>query len=200
MNAQLVAGYGSRGDDHGVAALDVHPGVVAVGNSNERRQRLSLRARAEDQHLSGLVLVELGRADEDVLGHVYVTQVAGDVQVLAHRAADDADLATDLDRDIGRLLHPVHVGRERGDENASGALRDDLAESLAHQPLRAGDAGPLRVGRVAEQQVDAAVSQFGEPPDVGAKAVDRRVVELPVSRVQHPAGVGLEQDRDRVRD
>src|SRR5438270_7500889 len=36
-----------------------------------------------------------------------------DVHVLAHRAADDADLASLLDRDVDRLLHPVDIRRER---------------------------------------------------------------------------------------
>ena len=42
------------------------------------------------------------------------------------------------------------------------AHRDDLAERLADEPLRAGDAGPLRVRRVAEHEVDAAVPDLGE--------------------------------------
>ena len=51
--------------------------------------------------------------------------------------------------------------------------------------------GPLRVRRVAEQQVDAAVPELGERADVGLQAVDGRVVELPVARCggSRPAGV-----------
>ena len=48
-------------------------------------------------------------------------------------------------------------------------LRDDLAERLADEPLRAGEAGPLGVRRVAEQEVDAAVADLGELADVGLK-------------------------------
>ena len=59
--------------------------------------------------------------------------------------------------------------------------RDELAERLADEPLGAGDARPLGVRRVAEQQVDAAVADLREPADVGLQAVDRRVVELPVA-------------------
>ena len=60
--------------------------------------------------------------------------------------------------------------------------------------------GPLGVRRVAEQQVDAAVADLGEPPDVGPEAVDRRVVELAVARVQDAARRRLDHDRDVVRD
>ena len=60
--------------------------------------------------------------------------------------------------------------------------------------------GPLGVRRVAEQQVDAAVAELGELADVGAQAVDRRVVELPVAGVEDAAGGGLDADPDRVGD
>ena len=73
--------------------------------------------------------------------------------------------------------------------NASPTTRSDARE-----------AGPLGVRRVAEQQVDAAVAELGEPADVGAQAVDRRVVELPVAGVEDAAGRGLDADADRVRD
>ena len=58
--------------------------------------------------------------------------------------------------------------------------------------------GPLRVRRVAEQQVDTAVAELGQPADVGAQAVDRRVVELPVTGVEDAAGARLERDADAV--
>ena len=59
--------------------------------------------------------------------------------------------------------------------------------------------GPLGVRRVAHQQVDAAVPELGELADVGAQAVDRRVVELPVAGVEDPAGGGLDRDADARR-
>src|SRR5581483_2313350 len=74
-----------------------------------------------------------------------------------------------------------------------------LPEGLSDEPLRAGEPAPLGVRRVAEQQVDATVAELGQLADVGAEAVDGRVVELPVARVQHAAGVGLEHDGDVVR-
>ena len=70
---------------------------------------------------------------------------------------------------------------------AARAQRDDLAERLADDALRPRHARPLGVRRVAEQQVDAAVSELGELADVGAQPVDGRVVELVVARVEDRA-------------
>ena len=72
--------------------------------------------------------------------------------------------------------------------------RDDLAERLADEPLRPGVAGPLGVRRVAEHEVDAEVAELGETPDVGLEAVDRRVVELVVRRVEDALAADLDDD------
>ena len=198
VDAQLVAGHWPRADDHGVPAIDVDGRVVVVGDPDERRQRLALRARAEDQHLAGLVLVELDRADQGILRHVDVAEVARDVQVLAHRAPDHADLAADVDGNVDCLLHAVDVGGERGDEDPPLPLRDDLTERLADETLRAGHPRPLGVGRVREQEIDAAVAELGEAAYIRTEAVHRRVIELPVARVQDASGLGLQHDGDRV--
>ncbi len=94
----------------------------------------------------------------------------------------------------------MDVGRERRDEHAALATRDDLAEGLSHKPLGARDAGPLGIRRVAEEQVDAAIAELGEPSDIGAQAVDGRVIELPVAGMENPTRRGLDGERNRVGD
>ena len=102
--------------------------------------------------------------------------------------------------DVRRLLHPVHVRGERRDEDPAFATREDLAERLAHDALGLRDARPLGVRGVAEQEVDAAAADLGEPADVGALPVHRRVVELVVAGVDAAAARRLEHDRGRVGD
>src|SRR6185312_1174726 len=200
VHGELVPGDRLGRDDHGVARLDRDVAVVAVRDPHERRQRLALAAGAEDQHVAAGVVVELLRLDQRVVGNVDVAEVPRDVDVLAHRAADHAHLAAGLDRHVGRLLHAVDVRGERRDEDAAGARRNQLAEGLADEPLRAGHAGALGVRRVAEEQVDAAVAEIGQTADVGAEAVDRRVVHLVVAGVQDPAARRVEHDRDGIGD
>src|SRR5439155_12309484 len=111
-------------------------------------ERLALAPGAQDQDLVRLVLVELVGPDHEVVArNLDVAEVAGDVEVLAHRAPDDRDLPPDLRGDVDRLLHPVHVRGERRDEDAALAPRNDLAERLSDEALRAGEAGPLGVRR-----------------------------------------------------
>ncbi len=173
--------------------------MVAVGDSRQGGHRLALAARAEHEHLVRPVLVELGRPDQRVVRDLDVAEVSRDVDVLAHRAADDNDFAAGPDGDVDRLLHSMDVRGKAGDEHAPLAPRDDLIERLPDQPLGAGEAGSLGVRRVAEQQVDTHRAQLGESSDVGSLSVHRGVVELPVAGHQHPAGGALQHDRHRVR-
>ena len=79
----------------------------------------------------------------------------------------------------------------------SGMIVRNASPTSRSEPVMPG---PLGVRRVAEQQVDAAVAELGEPADVGLQPVDRRVVELPVAGVEDAAGRRLEHDGDAVRD
>ena len=115
-------------------------------------------------------------------------------------APDDTDLAPGLDRDVDCLLHAVDVRGETRDEDATFPHRDDLAESLADKSFGARDARTLRVRRVAQEQVDTAVSDLRELADIGPEAVDRRVVELVVPGVQDAKVGCLDEDRRGVRN
>ena len=200
VHAQLVPWDRLRRDDHGVAALDGDGRMVVVRDPRQRRHRLTLAAGAQDHLLVRRQLRELVRAQQHAFWHLQIAEVAGDVQVLPHRAADERDLAVALDCDVDGLLHAMDVRREGRDEHASRTLRDDLAKGLADDALGLGHARPLGVRRVAEQQVDAAVPELRELADVRLHAVDRRVVDLVVACVHDPAAGRVDRDRDRVRN
>ena len=200
VDAQLVPGNRLRRDDDGVSRLDRDGLVVAVRDSRQGRHRLALASRAEDEELVRRKLRGLVRVDDRVLRERDVAEVPRDVEVLAHRAPDDDDLPPALHGDVGGLLHAMDVRRERRDEDLPRAEREDRAERLSDEPLGAGVAGPLRVRRVAEEEVDSAVPDLRQRADVGLEPVHGRVVELPVTRVDHAPGVGLDHERRRVGD
>ena len=200
VHAKLVPRHRLRGQDHRVAPVDPHGRMVVVRDSRQGRHRLALAARAENHRLARRELLELPRPDERVVGRLEVAEIPRDVEVLPHRAADDADLASGLDGDVDGLLHPVDVRGEARHEHAPLPRRDDLAERLADEALGAGESWALRVRRVTQHQVDATIPDVRETADIGAQPVDRRVIELVVAGVEDPQAAGLEHDRDRVRD
>src|SRR5919106_333957 len=66
--------------------------------------------------------------------------------------------------------------------------------------LEANEAIRMRPVRTGMSCWNASPTSRREPADVGLLAVHRRVVELPVARVENAAGRSVEHDRDRVRD
>ena len=200
VHVELVPGHRFGGDDHRVTTLDLDVLVVAVGDPRECRHRLALAAGTEEHDAARRQLHRLLGRHHRVLRQVDVAERARDVHVLSERTADERNLSVVLDRHLGGLLHPVDVRREARDQDTTCTHRDQLPERLTDEPFRAGHPGPLRVGRVAEHEVDALVTDRGELADVRLEAVDGGVVELPVAGVQHPPGGCFDHDCNAVGD
>ena len=117
-----------------------------------------------------------------------VAELARDVEVLAHRAADHGDPAVERDGGVDHLLEPVHVGRERGDHDR-GPRRAPKTSSSTGPTLASDGAVPLPVGvgRVAAQQQHSLPPELGEARRVGRRPVHRRLVELVVAGDDHRA-------------
>ena len=125
VHAQLVPGHGSRGHDHGVAALDADGRMVVVGDPRQRRERLALGAGAEDQ---------LARRGVEVVaasfGCTRSPRGRGRSRGCARCSGSSSSSGrsrrpcADLGGDVDRLLHAVDVRGERGDQDAAGALRE----------------------------------------------------------------------------
>ena len=79
--------------------------------------RTSTRSGGSCEASSGLTIASSGNDD--------VAEISRDVEVLAHRAADDDDLAAALHPDVGGLLHAVDVRGEGRDEDLSVAQWED---------------------------------------------------------------------------
>ena len=60
--------------------------------------------------------------------------------------------------------------------------------------------GPLDVRAVAEQHEHALRAELGEPVEVEVLAVERRLVDLEIPRVDDRADRGLDRQRQRVRE
>jgi hypothetical protein len=83
VDAELVPRHRLRGDDDGVARLDLDVLVVVVRHPGQGRHGLALASGTQDH---GLVRAKLGehvRLHEEILGHVDVAEIPRDVDVLA---------------------------------------------------------------------------------------------------------------------
>src|SRR5665647_1742200 len=197
-DADLVAGDGSRRDDHGVAFVQAHLRMIVERHARERREGFSLTPRREDEDLLGPVVVDLGELDHRTLGDLQISEVAGDVHVLLHRAAGDGALAAVQVGDPDGLLDAVDVRGEARHDHAALGLGEDLVKRLPDDALRSGRPGRLDVRRVAEKDQDALLAELRERVDVRDAAVDRRVVELVVAGQYQGPEFGAEHDRQGI--
>ena len=92
------------------------------------------------------------------------------------------------------------MAREARDEDAAGRVLDDVAQGRSDRCLGPREPGDRGIGGVREQQVDALGAEAVDGVVVRRDAVDRRLVELEVARMEYGARRGLEEDAERGGD
>ena len=173
--------------------------VLAVGDSDQGRGRLSLSAGGDDYYLIVRQLAGLVHGDQGVFRDAKVTQVPGHLDVVDHAPSDDGDLAVVPDGGVDNLLDARDEGGERGDHHAAGGLGDLAVERLADDPLGGSVAVDLGVGGVGAEEQYALVGHPRKGGEVGPLPVLRRVVDLEVAGVNHESKRGPDGNAHGVR-
>jgi hypothetical protein len=174
--------------------------VLTARHPRQRGHRFALGARC-DQHDS-FRRHQLGRADVDDVVHVdlQVPQLAGDPHVAHHGSADERHAAAEGNRGVDDLLHAIDIGCEAGDDDPTLRPADQPMQRRAYFAFRRPYTGDFRIGRVAQEQIDAGVSEPRHPRQVGGIVVERQLVEFDVAGVQHGARAGVDRDRQTARN
>ena len=168
VDRALVARDRRRREDHRVAGVQLDVAVVVEGHPPQRRERLALAAGRDRDHLLVGEVLDLLRRDQQPGGRVGDPEVGGDVEVLAHRAPDQGDLA-------GRAATAASITcwtRCTFEAKQVTMIRPSQRENCSSSagPTLASDGHDTRavgVGRVAAQAEDALGAELGEPRDVG---------------------------------
>src|SRR4029079_8056410 len=101
-----------------------------------RRQGLALAARRDDDHLVIGEVLDLLRRDQKPIWRRRDPKVACDVEVLAHRTADEGDTLVEADGGVDHLLDAVDVGGEAGDDHTACAASESLEQRRSYARLR----------------------------------------------------------------
>jgi hypothetical protein len=94
----------------------------------------------------------------------------------------------------------MDVAREARDDHELARAGDDLVQDGADASLARRVPRLLGVRRVAEEQVHAPARLLRERVEVGRAAVERRLVDLEISRVQDGPVRRVDRDRHAVGD
>ena len=189
----LVAGDRRGGDDDRVARLDRDVAMVAVAHAGQPAHRLTLRARwSSPPAPPSARRCSWSLRTSVAVAVVQVAALEGDRDVLLHAASQRHHLAA-----VGRTPRRAPAARDRccwrrwPRSRDPGASPTSRWSALADRRLRQGVALLLGAGRVAQQEVDPAVADLGDQPQVGATPVRRGVVELEVAGVHDRARLGV---------
>src|SRR4029077_17511465 len=183
----LVAGDDAGGEDDGVVLVDFKHAVVADGDARHGGHGLGLAAAGEDDEFLGIEGTHILRADDAAVGDAQAVEAVGDLDVVHHAAADEADFAADAAGDVDDLLDAVDGAGEAGDDDFLRGGAEKLFEGGPDGALGESGAGALDVGTVAEKGEDAFLAVAGEGVEVEGAAVDGRGVNLEVAGVDDDA-------------
>ena len=163
VDGGLVARH-QRGRQHDrVAGLDGDLVVLAAGHAAERRQRLPLRAGADQHDLLGRHRRRLVQARPSARGRRAAGRGRGRRPCCGPSSGRPArTLRPCTVGGVEHLLDAVHVAGEAGDDQPLGGPAEDVLEHRADRPLGGDEARHLGVGGVGQQQVDALQAEPGE--------------------------------------
>src|SRR5271157_332153 len=196
----LVAGDDAGGDHHLVAGFDADPAVAIHGDARQRGHRFTLAAGQQHHHLVARQAAHVLGLDQHARGDAEASHLDGDLGILEHAAAHEADLAAMLGGQVGHDLHAMQRSGEAGNQHPPLGLGHDLGEPLAHAPLGGRHARPLGVGGIGEEGQHTFAAIVGQGVQVAHPSVGRRGVELEVARVDHGADGSGDGQPARVDD
>ena len=129
----------------------------------------------------------LGIADDGARAQLQVAEALRRLRGLQHAASDERDLAAELIGQVAENLHAIHARRKCRHHELSGRGRENFLERVLHLQLRPGESLAVDVRAVGKQRQHAGAPELREAMHVEVLAVDRRLIDLEISRVHDRA-------------
>ena len=146
----LVAGNRRRRNDDRIAGNDCHFAVLTHSHARQRRHRLALTARRDDDNLIRRIEIDLVDVDNRAFRRGNITHLKGDRDHVHHAAAQHGDLSLVAHRRVDDLLDAVDVRGKRGDDNALLRVMKRFVKRRADRALAGRMPLALRVGTVRQ--------------------------------------------------
>ena len=169
------------------------------GEPGEGRERLAL-APCRQQHQSAVGSGLLQVSDHQALGHVQQAQFGGGLEAVLKAATDNPQPAAMAGGEADHGLDAMNVGGKGGNHDPARGLLEDRLKSGDQIALGSAVSVALGVGGVAEQEEHALVAKPAKLGQVGGVAVDRVLLDLEVTGVDHSADRGVDGQPDCVGD
>ena len=128
-----------------------------------------------------------------------IAELRADGHHVFQAAAGQRHLAAKALRHINNLLHTVHVGgKRRDDQPAVPSFCEKALKGFTHLPLAFCVARTLRIGGIGEQAEHALLPDLGKPGKVNHLAVNRRRINFKITRLDNGARLAADRQRNRI--
>ncbi len=174
---------GTCREHHGVARSHFHVAVIVDADAGQRGVRFALRSCGDAHDLARHTIGHLAVADQDAWRDRQISKTLRDRGIVDHAAADKRHLTAEPRGQIHENLHPVDARRERGDDQLAAHIREDFLEGVDHVQIRPREPASIDIGAVAEQREYPRAPELGEAMKIEVLAVDGRLIDLEVARV-----------------
>ena len=173
--------------------------VGLVADACERGEFIALRSRRQDDELLGRELAHVFHLDDGFIAVLDEAELAGDLDVGAHRSAVDDDLLRIQFRELHDADEALEVRCEHRDDEASLRFGDDLLEGRIDDRFGDRESRLPDVGRVHEEREHLAIL---EDPEFALLLCGRDavlVVELDVAREDDVSPLRFDDDAHGIR-
>ena len=174
--------------------------MIRCRHARERRHRLALTARRHDDDLLGTEVVDLVDADDRPFWRIQIAEFEGNADHILHAAAENSDAALVLYRRVNDLLNAVHVRGECRNDDTTTHVMKRLVKRRTDCTLTRCMSLALCIRAVCEEEQNPLVAKLGEAAEIRHLPIDRRIVELEVTRVDDHAHGGLDREPNRIGD
>ena len=183
---------------HDIVTLELYVTMVVDRDPRKRRLRLTLRAGADTDDILGRIVADVAVPDLHAGRNPQVAEPLRDLGVLDDPATDERDPPIELEREVQHDLHPIDARRKHRHHDASLRAREDLLEAIDDVAFGAAHPLALDVRAVAEQHQHTLGAQLRETMEVHVLAIERRLINLEIPRVQHDTRRRRNRERNAV--
>ncbi len=197
-NRLLVAWNFTRGEDDDVFALQSDVPVVVDRDPGEGRLGLALGPRANTDKVLGRKASDVAVPNLNPGRNPEVAQPLGDLRVLDDAASDESHPSIELRREVHENLHPVDARRERRHDDLPLGVGEDLLERVDDIDFGSRESATIDVRAVREERQHACRPELGQPVKIHVLAIDRRLIDLEIPRMNHDPVGRLDRERHAI--
>ena len=176
-------------EDNRISRFDRNFFVYIGRHSGQRRHRLSLTSRCNQNDLFIRIIFHFIDINQGFLRNIQISQLRRRSDDIDHTAPFHHNFSSVFVCRVDDLLYPIYIRRECCDDNSRiFMLCKQIIDGFSNGPLGHGKPFALRIGTVAHQSQHAFFTDLRKSLKINGITKYRRIIHLEISRMNNNAG------------